>query len=388
MFAIDDAYIVCGAAPPAPSRLLISGDIIQAIGWEDSVPLPASAEVLPVFGRRVVPGFVDLHIHGAAGACFSEGDPESFATICRWAAQHGTTSLLATLDPAPEEQLIQVLRALAEFEGVPDGARLAGIHLEGPFLNKELAGAHAAEHFRPPALDELERLIEAAGGKLKHITLAPELGGAIGAIEYLRERGITVGLGHSKADFRTARRAVARGAVVGTHVPHSLPPMHHRDLNITSVLVTDDRVTAELIADGVHVHPAMVRLLVRAKGARRVALVTNSIFAAGLPDGDYSRGDMPVVVHDGISHRQTRDGALAGSRLTMVEAFGNVVRFAGVSLYEAAQRSAEVPAAIIGEDDRVGRIEAGRRADLTILDHDGSVWMTIVGGRIVYKAEE
>jgi N-acetylglucosamine-6-phosphate deacetylase len=388
VFVIDDAYIVCGAAPPAPSRLLVAQEKIQAIGWEDSVAVPEAGELIAVFGRRVVPGFVDMHIHGAGGASFMDADPDALAEICRYAARHGTTALLATLEPAPPDQLLKAVEAIAAFEGVPDGARIVGIHLEGPWLNKECAGAHNADYFRTPALDEFERLAKASRGLLKHVTMAPELPGAIGAIEYLRERNVTVGLGHSNADFRTARRAIAHGAITGTHVPHTLPPLHQRDLSVTTSLMTDDRVVAELIADGVHVHPAMVRLLVRSKRPSGVALVTNSVFAAGLPDGKYTRDGMPIVVEQGIPRRETRDGPLAGSNLTMSEAFANTVRFAGVSLYEASCMAAEVPARIIGEERRFGRIAAGMQADLVVLDHDESVWMTIVAGRIVYRAEQ
>lgn len=387
MLVLDDAYIVCGAAPPAPSRLLILGDKVQAIGWEDSVPLLEAAEVLRTFGRRIVPGFVDLHIHGAGGSSFLDADPDAFAEVCRFAARHGTTTLLATLDAAPEQQLVDAVRALAAFEGVEDGARIAGIHLEGPFLNPEHAGAHHARHFQAPALDMLERLTDASQGRVRHVTLAPELPGALGAIEYLREHGVTVGLGHSAADYRTARRAIAHGALVGTHVPHGLPPLHQRDLSITTALMTDDRVVAELIADGIHVHPAMVRMLVRSKLPERVALVTNSIFSAGLPDGTYTRDETPITVEHGTP-RETQTGVLAGSSLTMVEAFTNIMQFTGASLHDASRMASEVPAAILGQERTIGRIAAGMLADLTVLDHDGSVWMTMVAGRIAYRAED
>ncbi len=386
VLVFDDAYIVCGAAPPAPSRLLVLGDTIQAIGWEDSVPLPEGAEVIRAFGRRIVPGFVDMHIHGAGGASFLDAEPQAFAEVCRFAARHGTTTLLATLDAAPEKQLLDALRALAAFEGVEDGARIAGIHLEGPFLSPEYAGAHHARYFQAPALDAIERLIDASEGQIKHVTLAPELPGALGAIEYLRERGVTVALGHSAADYRTARRAIAHGAVVGTHVPHSLPPLHQRDLSITTALMTDDRVVAELIPNGVHVHPAMVRLLVRSKLPERVALVTNSIFSAGLPDGTYMRDETPITLEHGTP-RETQSGVLAGSSLTMVEAFSNIMQFTGASLHEASRMASEVPASILGRERTIGRIAAGMRADLTVLDHDGSVWMTMVAGRVAYRAE-
>jgi N-acetylglucosamine-6-phosphate deacetylase len=383
---IDDAWIICGATPPVPSRLLIAGDRIEAIGTEDTVPIPEGAEVIRVFGRRVTAGFVDMHMAGALGASFLDGRPESFAEICRYAAQRGTTSLLATIESAEPERMLEAVRSLAEFKGVEDGARILGIHLDGPFLNPDYCGHHNPRFFRLPAIDELQRLWEASQGTIKQVTIAPELPGAIAAIQYMRSLGVSVALGNTGADFRTARRAVAHGATVATHIFDTMPPLHHREVSVTTVLLTDDRVTAEIIADGIHIHPAMVRLVLRAKGPERVALVTGSTFAAGLPEGVYMRDEMPIVVEQGVA-RVGSTGKLAGSCLTMTEAFMNVHQFPGVTLDEAATMTATTPARIMGLDGELGRLEVGLRADITILDHDGSVWMTIVGGRIVYRRE-
>ncbi|MBC7287994.1 MAG: amidohydrolase family protein, partial [Armatimonadetes bacterium] len=199
--------------------------------------------------------------------------------------------------------------------------------------------------------------------------------------------GISVALGYTGADFRTARRAVAYGARVATHLFDTMPPLHHRNLSVTTVLLTDDRVIAEVIADGVHIHPSMIQLVVRAKGPRRVALVTGSTFAAGLPDGVYTRGGRHIVVENGVARLGGRDGPLAGGTSTMAEAFANVHQFPGVTLDEASCMTAATPAYIIGMSHEIGRLEVGMRADITVLDHDGSVWMTIVGGKIAYAKE-
>ncbi len=387
MLLINEAWIVCGAAPPVPSRLLISGERIEAIGTEDTTAIPQGAEVIDVFGRRVLAGFVDMHIFGANGASFIDATEEAIAEVCRYAARHGTTSLLATLPPAPQDRLVKALEAIANFKGVDDGARIVGVHLDGPFLNPEYCGHHDPQYFRLPAIDEIKRLWDASQGTIRQVTIAPELPGAIAAIEYMRELGITPALGYTGADFRTARRAVAYGARVATHLFDTMPPLHHRKLSVTTVLLTDDRVIAEVIADGVHIHPAMVRMVVRAKTPRRVALVTGSTFAAGLPDGVYTRDGRHIVVEKGVARVGDRRGPLAGSTVTMAEAFNNVHQFPGVTLDEASRMTATTPAAIIGMSGEIGRLEVGMRADVTILDHDGSVWMTIVGGKIAYRKE-
>lgn len=389
MLLIDDAYVVCGATPPVPSRILIAEGRIAAVGLPESVPVPRGAEVIRVFGRRVVAGFVDIHIHGGGGASFMDGTPEAFAEVCRYAARHGTTALLATTRSAPPDRLLEVVSALGRFEGVPDGAKFMGIHLEGPFLSPERPGAHNPDYLRVAALDEVDRLLDAANGKIKHCTLAPELPGALGVIEVLRSQGVTVALGHSSADFSTARRAISHGASIATHVFDCMPPLHHRELSITSAAVTDDRVVAEVIADGHHIHPAMIRLLVRAKQPHRVALVSNNFFAAGMPDGVYSRDDRIISVEHGLAYlADAGNPIIAGATVGMERAFANLIQFAGVSVQEASEMASAVPAAIIGEQHSIGSIRVGAQADLVVLDHDGSVWMTLVDGRMVYQVEE
>ena len=388
MLAIDGAYIVCGASSPVPSRLVIDEGRIISIGTRDSVAIPNGAEVIDAFGRRVVAGFIDIHNHGGAGASFMDADQDAIATICRHAARHGITRLLATVDSAPIEQLIHVISELARYEDVPDGARMSGIHVEGPYLAETQAGSQPGEHFRGPAVDEIGKIYDASKGKLKQMTVAPELPGAMGAIEYLGSIGVTAAMGHSEADYHTALRAVAHGASLGTHVFSSMPALHHRDLSVTTVALTDDRVVAEVIADGVHIHPAMVRMLVRCKQPWRVALVSNAIFAAGLPDGIYEKGGRTVIVRRGLAHIGEADGPLAGGTVGMDRAFSNLLQYADITLHEASLMASAVPSWVLGADGCSGQIKIRCDADLVVLDHDGSAWMTIVAGKVAYRKEE
>lgn len=387
MLAIDGGYIVCGASSPVPSRLVIDEGKIIALGSRDAVAIPSGTEIIDAFGRRVLAGFIDIHCHGGGGASFMDATPEAFATICRHAAKHGITRLLATVDSAPMDVMTHAVEELARYESVPDGARLAGIHVEGPYLAGSRAGAQPGDHFRLPVIDEIGRLFDASQGKLKQMTIAPELPGAMAIIEHLGEIGVMASLGHSNADYTTALRAVAHGATLSTHVFSSMPPLHHRELSVTTVALTDDRVVAELITDGVHVHPAMVRMLVRCKQPWRVALVSNAIFAAGLPDGIYEKDGRNIVVRRGLAQIGDLGGPLAGGTVGMDRAFANLLQYADITLHEASMMASVVPARVLRIEQTAGRIAVRSDADLVLLDHDGTAWMTIVGGEIVYRKE-
>ncbi len=232
---------------------------------------------------------------------------------------------------------------------------------------------------------QLQRLWDAADGQIRVVTIAPEIPGARAVIRWLGERGVTVSLGHSNADFGQAKEAIAWGASVGTHVFDTMPQLHHRDLSLTTALLTDDRVIAEIICDGIHVAPAMVKLLYRVKGPERTCLITDSVAAAGMPDGVYERHGVVTVITSGEAHRDTETGPLAGSTLTMDRAVFNMMEFAGVTLEQASIMASVVPARILGQGHRTGTITVGKDADLAILDHDETIWATLVQGEFVYS---
>jgi len=320
---------------------------------------PLSGRQIGVRGAYLAPGFVDLHVWGK---------PEM---VARDAAGHGTTAFLTTLGPAPADELLRAVAERAAAARVP-GAECLGIHLEGPFVNPSRGGALPRRGMRRPTAAEIGCLAAAARGRLKLITIAPELPGALEALRWCRRHGVVASLGHSAADAPTARRAVDAGAAAVTHVFNGMRPLHRRAPSLLDVALADPRLTAMVIADGVHVSPDALRLLLRAKGAAGVALVTDSIRRQG----------WDVVLRGGAYY--TRRGALAGSRLTMIGAVRNAVRLAGASLEDAVRMASDVPAKLLGLARSRGTLDVGKRADLVAFDQRFQVLLTIVGGRIVY----
>ena len=310
-------------------------------------------------GAYLAPGFIDLHVWG---------EP---STVAREFAKDGTTAFLTTLGPESRERLAQRVAARARAAEAL-GTRCLGLHLEGPFLSPERSGALPRRWMRSPALQELEQLARIAGGHLRLITLAPELPGALEAIRWCRQHRIVASLGHSEAGAPRALQAVDAGATAVTHAFNGMRPFHHRQPMLLDIALTDPRLSAMVILDGTHVSPHAFRLLVRAKGAGRVALVTDSIRHQG----------WDVVKRRGAYY--TRRGVLAGSSLTMMEAVRNAVMVGGASLTDAVGMATAVPARLIGASAR-GRLAVGGRADLVAFDRTFQVLLTLIGGRVAYQ---
>ena len=323
---------------------------------------PRGARVIDVGGCYAAPGFIDLHVWG---------EP---ASVARDAARHGTTAFLTTLGPAPANQLLDDVATRAEM-CVEGGAECLGIHLEGPFLNPARGGVLPRRGMRAPAVREIERLWRASRGRVRLITLAPELRGAREAIGWCRRHRIVVSLGHSDADATSAQRAVDAGASAVTHAFNGMRPFHHRQPGLLDVALADPRLTTMVIADGVHVSPAALRLLVREKGAVGVALVTDSV--RGQADAWKLRWRGGAYVD--------RRGVLAGSGLTMIDAVRNMVRLGGASVLDAVRMASEVPARLLGLSRERGSLEVGKRADLVVFDEQFRVRFTMINGNMLYR---
>ncbi|GAA3756570.1 N-acetylglucosamine-6-phosphate deacetylase [Micromonospora maritima] len=326
-------------------------------------------------GHWIVPGFVDMHTHGGGGHTFTTGDPESARQAAAFHLGHGTTTLLASLVSSP----FPLMRdATAAFRPLVEEGVLAGIHFEGPYLSADRCGAQNPEFLRDPSTAELAELIELGGGAVRMVTLAPERDGATAAIELLVGRGVVAAVGHTDASWEQTRAAVAAGASVGTHLFNGMRPVHHREPGPVVALLEAPSVVCELVADGVHLHDGMLGFATSVAGPERAALITDAMAAAGMPDGEYELGGQAVTVADGVA-RLSRDGAIAGSTLTMDAALRHAVG-AGVALPDACRMVSTTPARAIGLGDRVGALQTGLRADLVVLDDDLNVVRVMRGG--------
>ncbi len=329
-------------------------------------------------GAWVVPGFVDIHVHGGGRASYVPGDQDQALTAAAVHRQHGTTTTMASLVSGTPDEMAAAVAELAEL--VEDGV-LAGIHLEGPFLSAKRCGAHDPALLIDPEPAVVRALLDAGRGAIKMVTLAAELPHAIEAVSTFAAEGVIAAIGHTDASYDETRAAIGAGATVATHLFNAMRPLHHREPGPIPALLEDDRVTVELICDGVHLHPAVVRTAIAAAGADRVVLVTDAMDAAGAGDGDYVLGQLAVKVVDGVA-RLAEGGAIAGSTLTMDRAFRFVVE-AGVSVWDAARMSAANPARLLGLSDRVGELRTGLDADLVVLDQDFELLAVMAKGQWV-----
>ena len=335
---------------------------IAALGRGDP-PRPADRDL----GRRwVVPGFVDIHVHGGARAAYMSGDQDQAVLVADLHRRHGTTTTMASLVTGGEAALTRIVTSVAEL--VDDGL-VAGIHLEGPFLAEARCGAHDPGLLREPEPALVERLLRAGHGTIRMVTLAAELPYAGDAVRRIVGAGARAAVGHTDATYAQAQEAIEAGATVATHLFNAMRPLHHREPGPVPALLEDERVTVELICDGVHLHPAVVRLAIEAAGPSRVTLVTDAMAATGAGDGDYVLGELAVRVEDGVA-RLVKGGAIAGSTLTMDRAFQFVVREAGVAIEDAVRMASANPAALLGVGDRVGSLAVGYDADLVVLDEE------------------
>lgn len=357
---ISAGRVVTPARVFAPGWVHVEEDAVADVG-SGAPPRPPDVD-LP--DATVVPGFVDVHAHGGGGASYDTGSAQDAAAVVRAHLAHGTTTAVASLVTAAPADLARTVGSLAD---VCDDGVLAGIHLEGPWLSPRRAGAHDIELLVEPKPADVDALLEAGRGHVRMVTLAPELPGGLDAIRRLTAAGVVSGIGHTDATYDEARAALDAGASVGTHLFNAMRKLHHREPGPIAALLEHPDAYVELIADGVHVHPAMLRLAARAKPHLTV-LVTDAMAAAAAADGTYTLGRMTVDVREGVA-RLSEGGAIAGSTLTMAAAVRYAVRVAGLPLDEVIRAATLSPATML-RLDRVGALRPGYRADLVVLDDD------------------
>jgi N-acetylglucosamine-6-phosphate deacetylase len=316
-------------------------------------------------GHFIVPGFVDMHVHGGGGYTFTTGDPGEARGAAAFHLAQGTTSLLASLVSSPYELMHTAVKAYAPL--VEEGV-LAGVHFEGPYLSELRCGAQNPKFLRDPSTRELTELVDAGGGIVRMVTLAPERPGALDAIDLLVRHGIVAAIGHTDATHEQTVSAIAAGATVGTHVFNGMRPPHHRQPGPVFALLAAPSVVCEFVPDGAHLHDATLTFAITVTGPDRAAFVTDALSAAGMPDGSYDLGEQPVDVTAGVARLAGRE-SIAGSTLTMAGALRRAVGI-GVPIVDACRMTATTPAAVLGLDTEVGALRAGLRADLVELTGD------------------
>ncbi|WP_135554429.1 N-acetylglucosamine-6-phosphate deacetylase [Paenibacillus cymbidii] len=377
-----NATIYLPEGPVRGGKLLVGPTgRIEGVGDADWQPPPDEpAPIVDAGGFGIMPGLIDVHVHGGGGFQMMDATFESVNGMSRFHAAHGTTAFLATTGTASVADTRSAVRnAVAAMAAGTDGAELLGIHLEGPFLNAVRAGAQNKAHLRPATIAELELYAADAPGAIRQMTIAPEIEGAAEAIRWLLERGIAVSLGHSDATYAQAEEAVRLGATMTTHHFNGMRPLHHREPGLTGAGLALPQLTTELIADGIHVHPAVVKLLFDLKTADGVCAITDAVSCAGLPDGEYGHKVMTngaIYLKDGSS--------LAGSSLTMIAALRNALRFTGYAPERVLPSFTTVPARLTGAQHRKGALAVGMDADFIVVDADLQLQATYVKGRQVY----
>jgi len=383
--AIKAARVLTPLQDLRDAVVLIENDRIEAVGRQANILIPEDAEVMDFGDQIIVPGFVDVHNHGANGHWAREG-PEEVKAIARWLAQTGTTSWLATVGDI--ENIKVVVQAAQEGTG---GTSIPGIHCEGPFLApKNLPGQPYQE--KPLADIALyHQMLEAGEGLIRIMDCAPDLPGAMELIREIVRTGVTASCAHSKTDYETFMRGVEAGIRHATHTYNVMSGLHHRRPNIVGGVLTCDAVVGELIPDGFHVHPVAMEVLIRCKGFDKVCTVTDSTPLAGLSDGEYHFQGRTVIKRNGISrmagYDEAQDGSMAGSEWPLNHDLWTLVDKVGVRLQDTVRMATLTPATTAGLDKEIGSLEPGKYADVAVIDERVHVYLTMVHGEVVYQAE-
>ena len=386
-------HLVVTAAQLWDGSRLISNPVVEiedghvaALGSQAERAIPAEVQRLDFPNAILAPAFFDVHIHGAAGHDVMEATPEALGKVSRFLAARGTGNFLATTVTAPLDTILRSLEGLAKHiqqtEEWP-GARPLGIHLEGPFLSHAKRGVHPPQHLLAPDIALFDRLFEAAEGHIRLMTLAPELPGAVEFTAHAVAKGVRISVGHSNATAAETHTAIAAGVISATHTFNAMRPLDHREIGILGTVLTTDTLYAELICDGIHVHPSLVKLWWRAKGNQRGILITDGMSAAGMPDGEYMLGEFAVQVANG---QATANGVLAGSVLTLDRALQNFVSYTGATVESVLPLLTQNPAVMTGFSHHAGTIHEGGPASFVALDTHGTLLASIIRGELQASA--
>jgi len=363
--------------------VIIDDGCVLSLGPREHTELPAGARHLDFPGMVLAPGFIDIHIHGGAGHDVMEAEPSVLAAIETAMARTGVTSYLATTVTAPEDRLLHALehlgKAIGQNQRHPNRAVPLGVHLEGPFISHAKCGVHPPENLVQPSPQLFDKFWQASTGRIRMMTIAPEIRGAIETIQHAKTLEVHASLGHSDATYVQALQGIAAGATHATHTFNAMRAFDHREPGILGAVLTDDTITADIIADGIHVAPATLKLFLAAKGPERAILITDAISATGMPEGRYKLGTFDVDVKDG---RCEYKGKLAGSVLTLDRAVRNVMSFVSWPLANAVRSATLNPAKLLGISSDRGTLARGSVADVVVLTPAGEIVKTIIAGQV------
>ncbi len=363
--------------------LIIENGKISELGKSSETKLPKDCEVYKVEGKMICPGFVDLLVHGGAGFGFADDSDEGIDKISQYLLTHGSTTVLASLIAKPEKLLLKDLKRVANYIEQHPESNIYGIHLEGPYLNKRLKGAMNERYLWEPSTESWNKIWEASKGKIKIMTIAPELPGAVEVMRAAAKEGVVLSIGHSMATYDEVENAIDNGAAHVTHIFNAMEPFHHRHPGVILGSLLHNELKIELIADRLHVHPAVTELLLKLKGASGIILVSDSIRAGGMHEGEYEFADQKIFMKDKKAF--LTDGTLAGSTLTLNVAVKNMVETAGAKITDAVRMASLNGVKVLDLDHKKGILAVGKDADIVVINNNYEVQMTVLGGKILYQ---
>ncbi len=372
-----------------PFRVVKNGTIvlddgkIYELGKTGDVNIPDNCQVIDVSGKMITPGFVDLLVHGGHGYGFADDHPDSVKEVSKYFMENGSTTVMASLFAKPRDLLLKDISRLAEYIHDNPDSNIRGIHMEGPYLNKALKGAMNEDYLWTPTVESWNEMWEASKGLIKLMTIAPELPGAVDVMRAAAKEGVVLSIGHSMASYDELEIAIDNGAAHVTHIFNAMRPFHHRNPGVILGALLRNELKIELIADTLHVHPAVMELILKLKGSSGIILVSDSIRAGGMHEGEYEFADQKVIMKNKRAFLE--DGTLAGSTLTLNMAIRNMVETANAKITEAIRMASLNGAKVINLDHRKGILAVGKDADIVVMDDDYSVDMTIINGKITFQ---
>lgn len=385
-FAIQNVDIVTPFRIIQHGTLVVEGKRISAVGTAREVQVPSHIRTFNGEGMMLTPGFVDVLVHGGGGYGFADMSYEAMENISSFFFKHGTTGMLAALYSKPESEMVADVKRIVNFIKKPENSNVWGIHLEGPFINPGLHGAMKADALWKPDVGSWMNVYKAGQGLIRLMTIAPELSGVDDVMRVAAAHDVVLSIGHSAATYQEVLNAIDNGAAHITHMFNAMLPIHHREPGVALAAMLHNELKIELIADAIHIHPAVMKLLFKVKGEGGILLITDAIRACGMPDGEYAFMDQTIHVREDKAY--LADGTLAGSTLTMEKAVKNMVQLVEVPVTKAVRMASLNGAKVLGLSHHKGILAVGKDADLVVLDNEYNVRMTVFEGSIRYLPGE